>query len=94
MSARTILCSLFSDRRSRQSPQPAPIFWLAWEGAILQAKRQRSTQPIEDFRDVLFSLILVSPSPQGATSRKPRTNASLQRSAKRSQVKTAAFQER
>ena len=33
------------------------FFWLAWEGAILQAKLQRSTQPIEDFRDVLFRLV-------------------------------------
>ena len=41
------------------------FFWLAWEGAILQAKLQRSTQPIEDFRDVLFRLILVYARPQG-----------------------------
>jgi TetR/AcrR family transcriptional regulator, transcriptional repressor for nem operon len=52
------------------------FFWLAWEGAILQAKLQRSTQPIEDFRDVLFRQILVSPRSQSAASTKPRLRAS------------------
>jgi TetR/AcrR family transcriptional repressor of nem operon len=51
------------------------FFWLAWEGAVLQAKLQRSTQPIEDFRDVLFGQILVSPSPKGAATTKPRPRA-------------------
>jgi TetR/AcrR family transcriptional repressor of nem operon len=39
--------------------QLAQFFWLAWEGAILQAKLERSTKPVEQFRDVLFSYILV-----------------------------------
>jgi len=39
--------------------QLARFFWLAWEGAILQAKLDRSTKPIELFRDVLFNSILV-----------------------------------
>ena len=52
------------------------FFWLAWEGAVLQAKLQRSTQPIQDFRDVLFRLILVSPNSQGAAPKKPRARAS------------------
>jgi TetR/AcrR family transcriptional repressor of nem operon len=34
------------------------FFWLAWEGAILQAKLEHSTRPIEEFRSVLFKLIL------------------------------------
>lgn len=34
------------------------FFWFAWEGAILQAKLERSTQPIEQFRSVFFSTIL------------------------------------
>jgi TetR/AcrR family transcriptional regulator, transcriptional repressor for nem operon len=54
----------------------ARFFWLAWEGAILQAKLQRSTQPIEDFRDVLFRHILVSPTRQDAASTRPRPRAS------------------
>lgn len=51
------------------------FFWLAWEGAILQAKLQRSTQPIQDFRDVLFDLILVSQKPKGAAPKKARAGA-------------------
>ena len=51
------------------------FFWMAWEGAILQAKLQRSTQPIEDFRDVLFRMILIAPSSQGGASTKPRPRA-------------------
>jgi TetR/AcrR family transcriptional regulator, transcriptional repressor for nem operon len=47
------------------------FFWLAWEGAVLQAKLQRSTQPIEDFRDVLFRQIFVSPGLKGAALAKP-----------------------
>ncbi len=34
------------------------FFWLAWEGAILQAKLEHSTRPIEEFRSVLFKRIL------------------------------------
>lgn len=41
--------------------QLAQFFWLAWEGAILQAKLERSTKPVEQFRNVLFSYILVKP---------------------------------
>jgi TetR/AcrR family transcriptional regulator, transcriptional repressor for nem operon len=37
----------------------AKFFWLAWEGAILQAKLERSTKPVEQFRDVLFNSVLV-----------------------------------
>jgi TetR/AcrR family transcriptional repressor of nem operon len=58
------------------------FFWLAWEGAVLQAKLQRATQPIEDFRDVLFRLILVSPSPQDAAPKKaPHAPANRQKKA-------------
>lgn len=39
--------------------QLARFFWLAWEGAILQAKVERSVRPVEQFRDVLFKYILV-----------------------------------
>jgi TetR/AcrR family transcriptional regulator, transcriptional repressor for nem operon len=52
------------------------FFWLAWEGAILQAKLQRSTQPIQDFRDVLFRFILVSPNSQSSTLKKRSAGAS------------------
>jgi TetR/AcrR family transcriptional regulator, transcriptional repressor for nem operon len=41
--------------------QLAKFFWLAWEGAILQAKLERSTKPVEQFRDILFKYILVRP---------------------------------
>ena len=51
------------------------FFWLAWEGAILQAKLQRSTQPIEDFRHLLFRLILTAPGSKGAPPRKPRARS-------------------
>ncbi len=34
------------------------FFWFAWEGAILQAKLERSTAPIEQFRAVMFENIL------------------------------------
>jgi TetR/AcrR family transcriptional regulator, transcriptional repressor for nem operon len=33
------------------------FFWFAWEGAILQAKLERSVEPIEQFRSVMFKLI-------------------------------------
>ena len=35
-------------------PEMAKFFWFAWEGAILQAKLERSTAPIEQFRSVIF----------------------------------------
>jgi TetR/AcrR family transcriptional repressor of nem operon len=41
--------------------QLAKFFWYAWEGAILQAKLERSTKPVEQFRDILFKHILVRP---------------------------------
>ncbi len=34
-------------------PEMAKFFWFAWEGAILQAKLERSTAPIEQFRSVI-----------------------------------------
>lgn len=37
------------------------FFWFAWEGAILQAKLELSTKPIEQFRSVLFKTILRRP---------------------------------
>jgi TetR/AcrR family transcriptional repressor of nem operon len=36
----------------------ASFFWFSWEGAILKAKLERSTQPVDEFRDVLFKQIL------------------------------------
>jgi TetR/AcrR family transcriptional repressor of nem operon len=39
----------------------AKFFWFAWEGAILQAKLERSIEPIEQFRTVIFRTILRSP---------------------------------
>jgi TetR/AcrR family transcriptional repressor of nem operon len=39
----------------------AKFFWFAWEGAILQAKLERSIEPIEQFRTVIFKTILRSP---------------------------------
>jgi TetR/AcrR family transcriptional regulator, transcriptional repressor for nem operon len=36
----------------------ANFFWMAWEGAILQAKLERSVKPVEQFRDVVFTFIL------------------------------------
>lgn len=38
--------------------QLAKFFWIAWEGAILQAKLEHSTKPVEQFRDVLFGYVL------------------------------------
>ena len=34
------------------------FFWFAWEGAILQAKLERSVAPIEQFRAVMFENLL------------------------------------
>lgn len=39
--------------------EAAKFFWIAWEGAILQAKLERSIEPIERFRSVMFKYILV-----------------------------------
>lgn len=39
----------------------AKFFWFAWEGAILQARLERSIEPIEQFRKVIFKTILRSP---------------------------------
>lgn len=36
----------------------AKFFWLAWEGAVLQAKLERSVEPIERFRSVMFRHVL------------------------------------
>lgn len=41
--------------------QIARFFWFAWEGAILQAKLEQSVQPVQEFRAVLFKLILGRP---------------------------------
>jgi TetR/AcrR family transcriptional regulator, transcriptional repressor for nem operon len=40
------------------SARLANFFWMAWEGAILQAKLARSVKPVEQFRDVIFKVIL------------------------------------
>lgn len=37
----------------------AEFFWMAWEGAILQAKLRRSVEPVQRLRDVLFSCVFV-----------------------------------
>jgi TetR/AcrR family transcriptional repressor of nem operon len=36
----------------------ASFFWFAWEGAVLKAKLERSTTPVDQFRDVVFKQIL------------------------------------
>ena len=38
----------------------ANVFWMAWEGAIVQAKLERSTKPIERLQNVFFSYIFKS----------------------------------
>jgi TetR/AcrR family transcriptional regulator, transcriptional repressor for nem operon len=40
--------------------QIASFFWFAWEGAILKAKLERSTLPLDQFRDVTFKSILTA----------------------------------
>jgi TetR/AcrR family transcriptional repressor of nem operon len=45
--------------RDADTMKLAKFFWLAWEGAILQAKLDRSIKPLEQFRDILFSCVLV-----------------------------------
>jgi TetR/AcrR family transcriptional repressor of nem operon len=34
------------------------FFWFAWEGAVLQAKLERSVEPIKQFKTVMFETIL------------------------------------
>jgi TetR/AcrR family transcriptional repressor of nem operon len=41
--------------------EAAKFFWIAWEGAILQAKLERSVEPIQRFRSVMFKYILIQP---------------------------------
>lgn len=41
----------------------ADFFWMAWEGAVLRAKLDRSTAPILQFRSIFFQQILVPPRP-------------------------------
>jgi TetR/AcrR family transcriptional repressor of nem operon len=36
------------------------FFWFSWEGAILKAKLERSTQPLDEFREVTFKTILTA----------------------------------
>jgi TetR/AcrR family transcriptional repressor of nem operon len=38
--------------------EAARFFWFAWEGAVLQAKLERSVAPIERFRRVMFKYVL------------------------------------
>ena len=38
--------------------EAARFFWFAWEGAVLQAKLERSVEPIERFRSVMFKYVL------------------------------------
>ncbi len=40
--------------------QIASFFWFSWEGAILKAKLERSTQPLDEFAEVTFKTILTS----------------------------------
>ena len=36
----------------------ANFFWFSWEGAILKAKLERSTEPVDQFREVIFTSVL------------------------------------
>ena len=38
----------------------ANFFWFSWEGAILKAKLERSTQSLDEFREVTFKSILTA----------------------------------
>lgn len=38
--------------------QVANFFWFSWEGAILKAKLERSTVPVDEFREVIFASVL------------------------------------
>jgi TetR/AcrR family transcriptional regulator, transcriptional repressor for nem operon len=38
--------------------QIASFFWFSWEGAILKAKLERSTRPLDEFVEVTFKTIL------------------------------------
>ena len=38
--------------------QIASFFWFSWEGAILKAKLERSTRPLDEFAEVTFKTIL------------------------------------
>lgn len=40
--------------------QIASFFWFSWEGAILKAKLERSTLPLDQFREVTFKSILTA----------------------------------
>jgi TetR/AcrR family transcriptional repressor of nem operon len=40
--------------------QIASFFWFSWEGAILKAKLERSTQPLDEFAEVTFKTILTT----------------------------------
>lgn len=40
--------------------EAARFFWSAWEGAVLQAKLERSVEPIERFRSVMFKYVLTA----------------------------------
>lgn len=40
--------------------QIANFFWFSWEGAILKAKLERSTQPLDEFSEVTFKSILTT----------------------------------
>ena len=40
--------------------QIASFFWFSWEGAIMKAKLERSTLPLEQFTEVTFKSILKS----------------------------------
>ena len=40
--------------------QIASFFWFSWEGAILKAKLERSTRPLDQFSAVTFQSILKS----------------------------------
>lgn len=45
-------------RSDADAAELARFFWTGWEGAILMAKLDRSTVPLEQFRDVLFRWVL------------------------------------
>ena len=40
--------------------QIASFFWFSWEGAVLKAKLERSTLPLDEFREVTFRSILTA----------------------------------
>lgn len=44
-------------RADLNTKQVASFFWFSWEGAILKAKIERSTVPLDQFRDVTMRIL-------------------------------------